>query len=242
MTTRKKEPLVTPRATLVTPRTMGVIGLGHIDMVPGAAAHPATYAFPTIIRWLAPDLLEPALRADPQLYPIVLAQARELVTAGADMVMTTCGYFTPYQRDLSRDLGVPALTSALTQLPSIQNLIGERKVLIVAANAAGVDSRCLTAAGALDHDRIVVRGLQNPGPFQAQVLAAGGLHDIPAIITQTVDLVREALSEDPDISAICLECGDLTLTSEALREQIGLPTFDYVTAADWFYASTHSRR
>lgn len=222
--------------------TMGIIALGHIETVPGTAGDPATYDFPTLIQWLDPSTLQQALRADPALYPTVLAHARELVEAGADMIMTTCGYFTPYQADLSRDLAVPVLTSALIQLPAISHLIGTSKTLVLAANARGVDARCLAGAGMADHRRVVIRGLERPGPFQQQVLAAGGLHDVAAIIAQTVDAVRTALDEVPEIGAVCLECGDLSLCAQALRESTDLPVFDYVTAAEWFYSSQVSTR
>jgi hypothetical protein len=175
------------------------------------------------------------------LYPTVLAHARQLVDAGADMVMTTCGYFTPYQAGLSRDLPVPVLTSALMQLPTVQHLIGG-STLVVAANAEGVDARCLAGAGVVDDQQVVVCGLEGPGPFRDQVLAAGGLFDVAAIIDQAVAVVQSALRENREIRAICLECGDLTLCADALREQTGLPVFDYLTAAEWFYAGQRSGR
>lgn len=221
------------------PGPMGIIGLGHIEPVPGVAAHPDTYAFPTLLHPVeAQHLILLALRADPALYPVVLSAATDLIRQGARSILTTCGYFTPYQADLARALSVPVVTSPLLQLPSILTMVGSQKVLVLAANGDGVDTRCLSAAGVTAPLRLVVRGMEGPGPFRDQVLTAGELSDVGAIVEQTVAVARKALATVDGIQAICLECGDLSLAATTLRRVTGLPVFDYVTAAYWLYASS----
>jgi hypothetical protein len=223
--------------------SLGIVGLGHIKPVPGIAAHPDTFEFPSICRWLeGPDVLRQALYAEPELYPAVLAAAEETVHNGARAVLTTCGYFTPYQERLAASLPVPVVTSSLLQLPSLlMTLPPARSVLVVAAVGEALDSRCLAAAGVPDTSRVRVLGLDCPGPFQEQVLAAGGLHDIGALIDQVVSAVDKAIRDDPSIGAICLECGDLALASAALRARSGLQVVDYVTVANWLYSSTSGK-
>lgn len=216
---------------------MGIIGLGHIEPVRGVAAHPYTYSFPTLQRQLQDEDLVPlALSSDPALYPAVAEAATSLVEEGVTSVLTTCGYFAPYQTALADLLPVPVLTSSLLQLPTILTMIGRKRVLVLAANAEGIDIRCLTAVGVGEPERLLVVGLEGVGPFRDQVLCAGGISDVGAIVHQTLDLVQQALNAHKDVGAICLECGDLCLASAALRHVTGLPVFDYVTAAEWLYA------
>ncbi|QKW36263.1 hypothetical protein HUT06_21335 [Actinomadura sp. NAK00032] len=219
---------------------MGVVTLGHIDPVQGTAAHNESFPWPT--RWRAltgENLIAQALSADPTLYPDVLQSARDLVAQGAQSILTTCGYFTPYQADLAKALPVPVLTSSLLQLPGILAVIGEKKVLVLAANAAAVDARCLAGSGLKqdEQDRLVIRGLEGPGPFREQVLKADGLHDVPSIIKQASQVVSRTVAAHGAIGAILLECGDLCLAAQPLRAVTGLPVFDYITAASWLQSS-----
>ncbi|SJM57434.1 aspartate/glutamate racemase family protein [Gulosibacter sp. 10] len=220
-------------STASSAAALGLVTLGDVVPIPGTAGHPGSYRFAVIARPLCHEALQRlALRADPELYPSVLEAAELVVTEGASGVITTCGYFTPYQTALSRDLPVPVLSSSLLQLPMIRALVGDRTILVLASNRAAADARCIRAAGLDPRDRVIVRGLDGPGPFAAQVFEAGEITDIEAIVGQASAAVEEALAGHPDIGAICVECGELTLVSRALRRRTGLPVFDYFTAAD----------
>ncbi|TMR29642.1 hypothetical protein [Actinomadura geliboluensis] len=224
--------------------TMGIISLGHIDPVQGTAAHHESFPWPT--RWRAltdENLIARALTADPALYPEVLKSARDLIGQGAQSILTTCGYFTPYQAGLAKALPVPVLTSSLLQLPGILATTGEKKVLVLAANAAAIDARCLAGSGLgkEEQSRLVIRGLEGPGPFREQVLEGGGLHDVPSIIQQASQLVSCTVADHDAIGAILLECGDLCLAAQPLRSATGLPVFDYITAALWLQSSVPAR-
>lgn len=217
---------------------MGVITLGHIEGAPGTASHRASFPWPTLWHSLTgTHLVSDALTASPRLYPQVLELAKDLVDQGADCILTTCGYFTPYQTDLVRDLPVPVLTSSLMQLPALLAMAGTKRVLVVAANAKAVDDRCLSMAGVSDQRRVSILGLEGPGAFREQVLEAGGLHDVPAIIRQASVAVDAAVTHDRDIAAVLLECGDLCLAAPGLRSRPGPPVYDYLTGAASLYAS-----
>lgn len=217
---------------------MGVVSLGHIDPVPGTAAHEASFPWPTLWQPLTgDDLVAEALKASPTLFPRVLSAAESLVSQGARSILTTCGYFTPYQADLVRALPVPVLASSLLQLPAVLAMTGGRRVLVVAAHADAVDDRCLSAAGVSDRRRLVIAGLEGPGPFREQVLNAGGLDNLPAIVEQVNAVVRAVLAKHDDVGAVLLECGDLCLAASAVRVSSQLPVFDYLTGAALLQAS-----
>lgn len=216
---------------------MGLVGLGSITPIPCTAPHPDSWPFATrTVPVHHPDLVRLALSADEELYPAVLAAARSLVDEGATSVLTTCGYWTPFQDRLAADLPVPVTTSSLMLLPWLGRTTSGT-ILVVAAAASGVDARCLTAAGLRDLERVEVVGMSQPGPFRDQVLERGTLDDPEAIRAQIVGAVGEALAAHPDVTSICLECGDMTLVSDALRESFGLPVVDYVSAGLLLHAT-----
>ncbi len=218
---------------------MGLVGLGSITAIAGTAAHPDSWDFPTRSNPVNhPDLLHLAIRADEELYPAVLDASTQLVGQGATSILTTCGYFTPFQASLAEDLPVPVITSSLVLLPWLEKMTSG-KVLVVAADAFGVDQRCLSAAGLLDMNRVTVVGMSEPGAFRDQVLERGTIDDPDAIRRQVMGTVEEALAVTPDVTAICLECGDMTLVSEELRARFEVPVVDYMSAGNLLHATAN---
>lgn len=216
---------------------MGLVGLGSITPIPGTAADPRSWGFSTRSEPVNhPDLIRLAIAAHDELYPAVLASARAVVAQGATSVLTTCGFFPPYQDRLARDLPVPVTTSSLMLLPVMERM-RPGAILVVAADAKGIGERCLEATGIQDPGRVITVGMAEPGPFRDQVLERGTLDDPDAIRRQVVETVGQALDAHPDITSICLECGDMTLVSDALRETFGLPVVDYMTAGELLHSS-----
>lgn len=214
---------------------IGLVVLGDVVAEPGSAGHPASYSGSVMVRALRHRHLRTlALRADPSLYPMIRRESERLVDYGATGIITTCGYFTPYQRDLAHDLTVPVLTSSLMQLPMISQLVGARSILVLASNGLAVDARCLSSAGVIDPESVQVRGMEGPGPFRTQVFDYGVIDDIESIVTQAILIVRQALDDNPEIGAVCIECGELAVASRPIRTEVGLPVFDYFTAARQF--------
>ncbi|MDN5744482.1 MAG: hypothetical protein L0H31_05095 [Nocardioidaceae bacterium] len=221
---------------------MGLVGLGSITPIPGTSPHPDSWEFATRANPVHhPDLIRLAISADDELYPSVLAASMELVEQGATSILTTCGYFTPYQDRLAVDLPVPVTTSSLMLLPWLERMTSG-SILVVAADAKGVDTRCLSASGLRELDRVTVAGMSEPGPFRDQVLERGTLDDPGAIRRQAVETVRMALAARPGITSICLECGDMTIVSDVLREEFGLPVVDYMSAGQLLHGVTGTVR
>lgn len=221
---------------------MGLVGLGSITPIPGTSPHPDSWEFPTRTNPVHhPDLMRLAISADDELYPSVLAAAMKLVEHGATSILTTCGYFTPYQDRLTADLPVLVTTSSLMLLPWLERMT-TGSILVLAADAKGVDTRCLSASGLRDLGRVTVTGMSEPGPFRDQVLERGTLDDPDAIRKQAVETVHQALASRPDITSICLECGDMTLVSDVLRETFGLPVADYMNAGRLLHAMAGTAR
>ena len=218
-----------------TPRTLGIVvlGLGHrtlAGMVGDARSHPEG----TLVeRVHAEDLLRKAAQADPELLESVAEAARRLVAKGADLVATSCGYFSPFQRPLAAALPVPVFTTPMMELATLlASLPEDRTVLVVAAVAHGVDDRCLAACGvrAEDMSRVVVVGMDRPGHFEDSVLTHRVDPEEDAFTAQVVDVVGEAMTES--VGAIVLECGEMPAAAAAVRERFAVPVVDYGSYLD----------
>jgi Asp/Glu/hydantoin racemase len=55
---------------------------------------------------------------------------------------------------------------------------------------------------------------------------------------EVVGTVRSLVERHPAIRAIVLECTDLPPCSEAIRRELGLPVFDFVTLLHWVDSAT----
>ena len=51
--------------------------------------------------------------------------------------------------------------------------------------------------------------------------------NLEAVTDEVVGVVRKGLEEHPDIGAVVLECTDLPPYASRLREEFGLPVFDF---------------
>jgi hypothetical protein len=214
--------------------TLGIValGLGH-DTLPGMVGDPRSHPAGTLVeRVHADDLLRRAAEADPGLFELVAAAGRSLVSRGATVVATSCGYFPPFRQTLAEALAVPVATSPMMMLPTLlASLAPGRKVLVVAAIADGVDRRCLRACGVPDHDlhRVVTVGMDRPGHFADAILA----HRLPPrqeeFARQLTEVVTSALDAEPDIGAVVLECGEMPAAGAAVRAACGLPVVDYAS-------------
>lgn len=224
----------------MTTSFMGLIGLGSIEPIPGTAPHPDSWPFATrLIPLEHPNLMKLALRADESLYPLVLDISERLVGQGASSILTTCGYFTPYQKRLNDALPVPVMTSSLMLLPLLEN-ITSGKILVVAADREAINDRCIAATGIQDSDKVVTIGMNCPGPFRDQVLLAGKLDHPEAIQTQVADAVQDALIQHPDVTGVCLECGDMTVATSTVAARTGVPVVDYITTGRLLHAASVS--
>ena len=75
---------------------------------------------------------------DPDLLPLFVQAARQMVREGACMVTTSCGFLARYQREFEQSLSVPFLSSSLLWLP----------ILVAAGASPGVltiDAKSLNA-------------------------------------------------------------------------------------------------
>jgi len=205
----------------------------------GDIGNPATWPFP--VRYaVVPGARVGRIvaeRPDPALLEPFLEAAEELLAAGVRAITTSCGFLVGFQEILANRLPVPVLTSSLVQLPWLLPMLGGRRVGVITIDATRLGVAHLRAAGAPADTAVV--GLEG-GELHRVIM-----NDLPAL---DGDVVRAELlaagerlrARAPDLGAVVLECTNLPPYADALRQHLGLPVYDMVTAVNWLRAGLFS--
>lgn len=204
--------------------------------IPGDAGNPDTWPFPTILRTVpeASPVRVAGERATGLIEAFIEA-GRELATAGAAGIITTCGFLVLHQRRLAAALPVPVATSTLLQGPAVARMLPDgRRVGILTYSRAFLKPEFLATAG-LPADT-PVEGVAPDGVFFKAISYGSEALDFAAMEREVVDAARRLVKRHPDIGALLLECANMPPYSAAVRMATGLPVFD----AYGFFCSFHA--
>jgi hypothetical protein len=211
----------------------GVVGLGLThESHRGMATDAASFNFPIEFDHIsASDVVGSVLRGDSSLYAEVLRSARKLCDAGAVAVGTSCGYFSVFQGRLAADLPVPVYASALAQVTHALELAASDSVIpVVWAAVNALVPQAVGAATPLANDpRLLHVDMGGPGHFRDAILSNATKLDVNLLTEQVLSELSDATEGLPPIAAIVLECGDICVSADAVRDRFGCPVYDYVT-------------
>jgi hypothetical protein len=187
------------------------------EVVPGASAS-------LVVRGRAQGLLEPFIEA-----------GRRLADRGALGLMTSCGFLALHQAALTTALPVPIATSSLLQVPLVQTLLPQdRRVGVLTASAQDLGPAHLEAVGAAPDTPIA--GLDPEGHFATVLLGGNAPLDMVKAEADLLTAAARLVDAHPEIGAIVLECTNMGPYRSALARQTGLPVFDVISLARWFYS------
>ncbi|MFO1081484.1 MAG: aspartate/glutamate racemase family protein [Reyranellaceae bacterium] len=211
--------------------------------IPGDMGNATTWPFPVLYKVVRGATAEAVvLKGAAGLLPAFVAAGRELVRDGAEGLATTCGFLSLFQRDLAAEVGVPAATSALLQVPWVQaTLPPGRRVGVITASAPSLTPAHLLASGA-PADTPVIGVEAGRTLFRTLVLGETDDLDVAAAEQDILDVGRALLAAHPETGAIVLECTNMPPYASALSDALGLPVYDVYTLISWFQAGLRPRR
>ena len=130
---------------------LGVLMLDtHFPRVVGDIGNPATFAFEVsyaTVRGATPERV--VRHPERALLAPFIAAGKELVSAGATAIATSCGFLILLQRELQSALPVPVWASSLLLVPEIQSSLPDGKVVgVLTVDAGALGAEHLHAAGA----------------------------------------------------------------------------------------------
>ena len=214
---------------------IGVLVLEErIPCPPGTPGNPTTFPFPVIyerVDGVSVAHLRDA--ANPGGLPAFMRAAQVLVDKGVRAILGGCGLMVVHQRELSRVLPVPVLTSSLLQLPLIASALGpESQIGVIASSRASLSAEHLRISGAPE-GRTVLGTMDGKPAFTAAVMNESGALDFERVRDEVVEVGRDMVARHPHLAALLLECVDLPPYAAALQEAVQRPVFDITTLAAW---------
>ncbi|MBX2836037.1 MAG: hypothetical protein KTR35_04210 [Gammaproteobacteria bacterium] len=157
-----------------------------------------------------------------------ISASQSLIAEGADIITTSCGFLFAAQDQLQSNLSCPVIASSLIVLP---RLLGDGP----GTEPVGVftfDSDALSLHGLenVDQERIVVAGLQNTEHFYPVIRNDEEVANFDSMRSDVLSAARQF--ESSQLSAVVLECTNLSPYKKVLQAQLGVPVYDLFDALD----------
>lgn len=174
---------------------------------------------------------------DRSLLPRFIEAAQSLIDRGARAITTSCGFLALWQEEIASAVSVPVFTSSLIQIPWVYEMMGRRGRIGVMT----IDDQSLTA----DHLKgvnadaipLVIRGMRREGEFYRVFARNHQDLDYSKAEQEIVAEVSNLVKESQDLSAIVLECTNMSVFRKAIRKEIRIPLFDHLSLMDYVWSS-----
>ncbi|SMX50370.1 aspartate/glutamate racemase family protein [Maliponia aquimaris] len=219
-----------------TPAPVGILMLDtRFPRIPGDIGNPASWPFPILTRKVARASPDRVVRRDPAaLLPDFIAAGQALVTDGAVLVTTSCGFLSVFQHDLAAALPVPVLTSALLQVETVNRLLPPgRRAGILTISASTLSPRHLALAGVPEGTPI--GSTEGGSEFTRAILDDEAQLDVVKARADLLDAATALRADHPDLGAIVLECTNMGPYAADIRAATGLPVFSILTFVSWLH-------
>ncbi len=195
-------------------------------MTPGDIGNPSTFtrygidARRAIVQGASPARV--ISEGDETLLTPFIDAAHALVTQGATLITTSCGFLAAYQAPLAASVGVPVITSSLLQCAALA------RPGILTIDAARLHPRILAAAGVPAKTPIV--GMPPDTEFYRRIMQDDIELDLAQAQRDVVAAASRLVKQHPDITDIVLECTNMPPYRLAIEQATGKPVRDIVQA------------
>jgi hypothetical protein len=180
----------------------------------GDIGNPASFAVPTLTRVVHGARPDQAVQSaegqrDAALLDPFLRTMRELESAGAAAITTSCGFLVMLQQDLQAQAKVPVVTSSLLLLPKL--LDSNRRVGVLTVSAKHLGAEFLAAAGVPPQrmDDVVIEGVDPDGEFVRVFVGNRPAMDFDRVRREVVEAAKRLHARAPDITDVVLECTNM---------------------------------
>jgi hypothetical protein len=226
----------------VSSRPLGILMLeGKMADVPGCMACEATFPYP-VVRHVVRGSRTPLSAEEAwAMLPLYVEAARELEAMGVGAITANCGLIALMQKELAATVRVPVVTSALLLAPAIHRLVGGRRIGILTFFTHAVGERNYNASGWSSGEIPVALGGVGDSEAWLEFLRTKevGPELRARLEADLLAVVKTMLAEHPDIGAFVSECTMLPACLQKVREEVGLPVYDILTALDLAVAGSY---
>jgi hypothetical protein len=220
---------------------LGILMLeGKMSVVPGCMASPATFPYPVVRRVVRGSRTPRGADDAWAMLPLYVDAARELEREGVGAITANCGLIALLQKELAAAVQVPVVTSSLLLVPGLARLVGGRRIGILTFFTDAISERNYNACGWSAGEIPVALGGVGEHESWNEFLRT---KEVPPELRRRLEadlcqVARGMLREHPDIAAFVSECTMLPACLPAVREAVGLPIYDILTALDFAMSGT----
>jgi maleate cis-trans isomerase len=216
------------------------VTLTQFEQMPGNVMHPDTFAFPRVFKDVKGACYGTLIEHfQPELEAETRKAARELAAEGVKLISASCGFNIILQTAVADAVDLPVCTSSLLQVPIVHRMLKKGAAIgILTADRRHLTRQHLEQAGITPDMAVVVAGVEDTGEFAKVRRDPHADLDVERFKAEVVATAKAMVAGHPDICALVLECTDLPPCSAALRQELGLPVFDYVTLLTWAASAT----
>ncbi len=229
---------------------LGVMILDEVyPAFPGDLRNPSAYPYPiqySVVKNIDCEMLIRGEDKTPCRQPILDA-ARELEKMGCRAILSECGYFAYFQKEVKEHVEIPTFMSSLIQFPWIQQSISSQKAIgIMCAEKKHLKDEHLMAVDIDLNANFVVAGARDE--YVCTQFESLWNHDLgPAEANyeinekELVEMAMSFVSKNPSVGALLLECTGMTPFARAMQRAVDLPVYSWGTLLDYAYSISVSR-
>jgi len=229
------------------------LGIMILDEVypafPGDLRNPSAYPYPiqySVVKNIDCEILIRGEDKTPCRQPILDA-AQELEKMGCRAILSECGYFAYFQKEVKEHVSLPVFMSSLIQFSWIQQSISSQKSIgIMCAEKKYLRDEHLKAVDIDLNANFVIAGARDEyvcSQFESLWNHDSGTSDGDYETTQKelVEIATDFVSKNPNIGALLLECTGMTPFARAIQRAVDLPVYSWGTLLDYAYSISVSR-
>ena len=197
----------------------------------GDVGNARTFPFPVayeVLHEVPP--VELTTEGKPEAVELLLKAARKLESMGVRAIMTSCGLLIRYQKQLTQAVKIPVASSSLLLLPLIGGIISaEKKIAVISSKISSLPMEVIETSGWRETGRVVIAGLEDCDVFNRSINRQLPPYemDMEVLYSELLGVCKNLLLREPDVAALLLECTNLGPYSDRLRNDLGLPVFDF---------------
>lgn len=206
-------------------------GLMQLESLIGNSTNLDTYPFPVRICRIKGANMETVLENPSRdVLKTMIEESGKLIREGIKAITTSCGFNAIFQQELTRALPVPVFTSSLLQIPFVQSLLPQEKIIgVITAKKSALREEHFRAVGITSDRAIKVLGMESSKEWNKIFTDPEDDIDLELVSNDVVKTAQSAVESFPSIGAFVLECTDLPPFAQAIRDATGKPVFDFQT-------------
>jgi Asp/Glu/hydantoin racemase len=211
----------------------------YAPFIPGDVANATTYSFPVRFQPVKDLTVKRIFAHDLTLLDEMISASKSLVANGVRAITGNCGFMALFQKEITKEVGVPVMLSSLLQIPFMQMLMeADKSIGIVTANSKSLTPNVFEAIGInYDEKRLLIEGLETRPAFNSGINEESGIIDSAMVKTEVVEAALKLQKQDPNMGSILLECSVLPTYGKAVQEATGLPVFDFITMINYVHSA-----